>query len=101
MRICHIKRLAVFQRAFDQAQFWVPDLEPSQVLHVGDSLAADFCGARAFGFQSLLIDRSDNAKVTQYQDWLDAPDYPGKTPSDVESGTVPDLLAVKALLSSS
>ena len=30
---------------------------------------ADYCGARAFGFQALHLDRSDNARVTVYQDW--------------------------------
>ena len=34
----------------------------------------------------------------QYQDWLDAPDYPGKSERDIEQGTVKDLLAVKSLL---
>ena len=44
----------IFAEAFRQAQFWLPDLERDEVLHVGDSLACDFCGARAFGFQALL-----------------------------------------------
>ena len=35
--------------------------------------ACDFCGARAAGFQALLLARSDNPKVRVYQDWLDAP----------------------------
>ena len=44
----------IFAEAFRQAQFWLPDLERDEVLHVGDSLACDFCGARAFGFQALV-----------------------------------------------
>jgi len=89
---------AIFSKSFDQARFWMPDLEKHQVLHLGDSLAADLCGARAFGFQSLLVDRSSNPKVSQYQDWLDAPDYPGKSESDIAEGTVRDMIAVMDLL---
>lgn len=88
----------IFAAAFEQARFWVPDLQKDQVLHVGDSLEADFCGARAFGFQALLLDRSSNPRVTVYQDWLAAPDYPGKSEDDIARGTVKDLLAVKELL---
>jgi len=61
-------------------------------------MAADFCGARRFEFQSLLLDRSNNPRVTVYQDWLEAPDYPGKTPLDIEQGTVTDLLQIMPLL---
>ena len=60
--------------------------------------ASDFCGARAAGFQSLLLDRSGNPHVTQYQDWLSAPDYPGKSEADIAQGTVKDLNAVMELL---
>lgn len=38
-----------------------------QILHIGDNLAADFCGARRAGFQSLNLDRSGNSRVTVYQ----------------------------------
>lgn len=57
----------IFQKAFEQAQFWVPGIKKEEILHIGDSLEADFCGARAFGFQALLLDRSDNPRVTVYQ----------------------------------
>ena len=90
---------AMFEAAVEQARFWVgPDLRPEEVLHVGDSLACDFCGARAAGLQALLLDRSDNPKVTQFQDWLEAPDYPGKSEEDVRRHTVRDLTAVRDLL---
>ena len=88
----------IFASAFESAKFWMPDLEKDQVLHIGDSLEADFCGARAFGFQALLLDRSDNAKVTVYQDWLKGPDYPGKSQEDIADGTLKDLLALKRRL---
>ena len=89
----------LFQAALDQARFWVDDLQADEVLHIGDSLESDFCGARAFGFQSLRLDRSENPRVTQYQDWLDAPDYPGKTQEDIDAGTVKDFDTVRKLLS--
>jgi len=70
------------------------------VLHIGDSLACDFCGARAAGFQALLLDRSNNSKVTAYQDWVDGPDYEGKSEDDIRRGTVGSLHAVMDLLKS-
>ena len=88
----------IFDASFEQARFWLPDLERSEVLHVGDSLACDFCGARAAGFQALLLDRSANPKVTAYQDWIDGPDYPGKSEDDIRRGTVTSLLALRERL---
>ncbi len=32
--------------------------------------------------------------MTQYQDWLAAPDYPGKSEADISQGTVKDLIEV-------
>ena len=78
----------IFEDAFRQAQFWLPDLKRDEVLHVGDSLACDFCGARAFGFQALFLDRSANPNVVAYQDWVDAPDYEGKSEADIRACTV-------------
>ena len=45
----------IFDRTFSDAQFWHPELRRDEVLHIGDSLAADFCGARAAGFQALFL----------------------------------------------
>ena len=45
----------IFDRTFSEAQFWHPELRREEVLHIGDSLAADFCGARAAGFQALFL----------------------------------------------
>ena len=88
----------IFQVAFDAARFWVPDLEKDEVLHVGDSLACDFCGARAFGFQALFLDRSANPNVVAYQDWVDAPDYEGKSEADIRACTVTSLEDVLSAL---
>ena len=71
------------------------DLDRSEVLHVGDSLAADYCGSRAFGFQSLNLDRSSNAKVRVYQDWLTAPDFPGKSEEMIRASTISNLNGIK------
>ena len=92
---------ALFDASFEQARFWLPSgplLERSEVLHIGDSLACDYCGARAAGFQALLVDRSDHPKITAFQDWIDAPDYPGKSEADIRDGTVANLHAVVELL---
>ena len=88
----------IFERAYEEAQFWLGPLDKDEILHIGDSFEADYCGARAFGFQALHLDRSDNARVTVYQDWLQAPDYPGKSEDDIRENTVKDLSEVRALL---
>lgn len=90
---------AIFDATFEQAKFWVgPDLQRSQILHIGDSLEADYCGARAAGFQSLLLDRSNTPKVNKYQDWLDSYDYPGKSPQDIQNHTVNNFHEVVQML---
>lgn len=76
----------------------MPDLKRDEVLHVGDSLACDFCGAKAYGFQALFLDPSGDEKVVAYQDWVQAPEYPGKDAEDIDTGTVRSLADVVALV---
>merc|ERR1712045_391467 len=79
----------IFEEAYRQAEFWMPGIQRHEILHIGDSLESDFCGARAAGFQAVHLDRSESkVKVTKYQDWLQAPDYPGKSDEDIERWTV-------------
>jgi len=91
----------IFEDAFTNAKFWLddPSLAKDSILHIGDSYACDYCGARAYGFQALLLDRSDHPSVTAYQDWLEAPDYPGKSLEDVENNTITSLEEVASILS--
>mmetsp|Transcript_18175 Transcript_18175/g.17513 ORF Transcript_18175/g.17513 Transcript_18175/m.17513 type:complete len:122 (+) Transcript_18175:799-1164(+) len=88
----------IFDITYERAKVWTPDLKRDEILHIGDSMEADFCGAKAAGFQALLLDRSDNPRVTVYQDWLEGPDYPGKSETDIKEGTVKDLTAIIPLL---
>ena len=88
----------IFEAAYQQAKFWIPDLQKSEVLHIGDSYACDYAGARRYGFQALMLDRSDNPKVTAYVDWLEAPDYEGKSLEDVKENTITSLKEVVDLL---
>ncbi|KAJ1410109.1 HAD-like domain-containing protein [Ochromonadaceae sp. CCMP2298] len=89
----------IFDEAFRQASWWAresglaADLQRDQVLHVGDNFAADFCGARAAGFQALFLDRSHNPLVTSYRDYP-AVDYPGRSDEDIRSSTVTSLTEV-------
>lgn len=89
---------AIFERAYQEAQFWLGPLRKDEILHIGDSLAADFCGAKAFGFQALWLNRSGDARVDVFQDWLEAPKYPGKSEADIRQSTVTDLSQARALL---
>ena len=84
----------IFDAALEQARFWLPDLQRHEVLHIGDSLACDYCGARAAGMQAVLIDRSEHPKVTAFQDWIAAPDYPGKSEADIRGATARSLRGV-------
>jgi REG-2-like HAD superfamily hydrolase len=84
----------IFDDAFQQARFWIPDLLQSEILHIGDSLACDYCGAKAVGWQALLLDRSDHPNVTVYQDWITAPDYAGKSEEDIQQHTISNLMDV-------
>mmetsp|Transcript_121387 Transcript_121387/g.329625 ORF Transcript_121387/g.329625 Transcript_121387/m.329625 type:complete len:327 (+) Transcript_121387:52-1032(+) len=77
------------------------ELQPDQVLHVGDSLAADLCGPRAAGWLGVHVDRSSDPNVRVYQDWLEGPDYEGKSESDVRENTVFSLADVRLMLENS
>ena len=46
----------------------------------------------------IITDRSGNSRVTAYQDWLQGPDYPGKSNEDLLLHTIKDLNEVKELL---
>ena len=90
----------IFEDALQKARFWLgdPNLSKDEILHIGDSHACDYCGAKAYGFQALLLDRSDHPSVTAYQDWLEAPDYEGKSLEDVEMNTITSLEEVAGIL---
>ena len=81
----------IFDATYQAAKYWIPDLQPHQILHVGDSFACDYCGAKAYGFQALLLDRRDNPNIIVYQDWIDAPDYIGKSEEDLACNTITNL----------
>ena len=88
----------IFAATLERAQFWMPDLRKEEILHIGDSYEADYCGAKAFGFQALLLDRSNNPSVAKYQTWLEAPDYPNKSLQDVQENTISSLDEVASRL---
>ena len=81
----------IFDATYQAAKHWIPDLQPHQVLHIGDSFACDYCGAKAYGFQALLLDRSEYPNIVAYQDWIDAPDYIGKCEDDLAFNTITNL----------
>ncbi|CAJ1407220.1 unnamed protein product [Effrenium voratum] len=87
----------IFVETYREASFWVEGVKREEILHVGDGLAADFCGARAAGLQAVLLDRGEG-KQAQYQDWLEGPDYQGKSEEDIRNWTLQDLGQVKDLI---
>ncbi|KAL9189849.1 hypothetical protein ACHAXT_009524 [Thalassiosira profunda] len=88
----------IFDASFRQALFWIPDLQKEEILHIGDSYECDYCGARRYGFQALLLDRSDNPSVQKYQDWMEAVEYEGKSLEDVSANTITSLEEVAKFL---
>ena len=91
----------IFEAFHQAALFWQPNLKKEEILHIGDNFSTDYCGARAAGFHALHLDRSKNPRVTNYQDWVKAPDYPGKSTEDIERNTIQDFSQLKQLISSS
>lgn len=90
--------LPIFEAAFEIAKDSLPDLQRCEVLHIGNDFASDYCGARAAGFQAILVDRSLNSRVHRYEDWYEAPYYDGKDPSDLKHHTVRSLLEVQDVI---
>jgi REG-2-like HAD superfamily hydrolase len=92
----------MYDEVFELSKEWLPDLtDRSQILHIGDSLAADYCGSKAAGFQALHLDRSTNRNVVVYQDWLREGFYLGKSEAEIEQNTVQNLNEVRELLTAS
>lgn len=91
-------QIEFFDKVFLEASKFTPNLQRSEVLHVGDNLATDFCGARAAGFQAIFLDRTSNPRATIYQDWLEGPNYQGKCEEDILSHTVKDFNEIRLLL---
>ncbi|CAJ1944349.1 unnamed protein product [Cylindrotheca closterium] len=89
---------AIFDKSYQSAKFWIPDLQKDEILHIGDSYACDYCGAKAYGFQALMLDRSSHPAVMAYQDWVKGPDYPGKTLEEVQDNTITSLEEVVKML---
>lgn len=95
---CEKPEPEIFEEGYNQAKFWLPDLEKNEILHIGDSYECDYCGSRAYGFQSLYLDRSYNKSVTKYQNWVKGPSFKNKSNENIENYTVKDFYGVRDLL---
>eukprot|EP00756_Hemistasia_phaeocysticola_P060514 Hpha_TRINITY_DN4093_c0_g1::TRINITY_DN4093_c0_g1_i1::g.63605::m.63605 len=71
---------AIFESALAACRSLDSSIGAENVLHIGDNYTTDYCGARAFGMQALLLDRGHDH--LRYQTWLTAPDYEGKTDTE-------------------
>ena len=89
----------IFNQSYELGRYWVgEDLKRSEILHIGDSTEADLCGAKAAGFQALVLDRTSDPRVSKYQDWLVGPDYAGKSEEDIKQCTINALHDAASLL---
>ena len=89
----------IFEETLKLARFHLGEhLEKSEVLHIGDSLEADYFGAKSFGFQALFLDRSGNQKVTQYSNLYESLHYDGKSEEDIANNTVTNFSQVQSIL---
>lgn len=50
----------IFQRAYDEILHYHNGIEKYEVLHIGNDIIEDYEGARSFGFQSLLLNRTNS-----------------------------------------
>eukprot|EP01084_Bolivina_argentea_P158216 275636_1 len=74
------------------------NIKPYEILHIGDNFATDYCGAKAYGWNALNLDRSKDPMIQQYQDWIIGPDYEGKSEQEIVSNTVGGLDEVRQRL---
>mmetsp|Transcript_11906 Transcript_11906/g.31466 ORF Transcript_11906/g.31466 Transcript_11906/m.31466 type:complete len:315 (-) Transcript_11906:134-1078(-) len=73
-------------------------IQPHEILHVGDGMESDLCGPKACGWQAIHLDRSGDANVRQYQDWLVGPEYPGKCGEDIGRHTATSFAEIRRQL---
>ena len=67
------------------------EIKKDEILHIGDNFATDYCGAKAYGWNALNLDRSRDPNIRQYQDWIVGPDYDGKSEEEILANTVGSL----------
>ena len=74
------------------------EIKKDEILHIGDNFATDYCGAKAYGWNALNLDRSRDPNIRQYQDWIVGPDYEGKSEEEILANTVSSLDEVRQRL---
>ena len=82
-----------FEKLFDGGE-----VKMNEILHIGDNFATDYCGAKAYGWKALNLDRSRDPNIRQYQDWIVGPDYDGKSEEEILANTVSSLDEVRQRL---
>lgn len=75
------------------------DLKKEHILHIGNDFEADFCGARAAGYQALFIDRDCSFRSGESRCADKGIDYPGRSAEDIERHRITSLRQVIDLLS--
>jgi FMN phosphatase YigB (HAD superfamily) len=58
---CDKPSLGIFNKTFSSVRSLIPDIQKSQILHIGSSIPNDYVAARDFGFKALLLDRTGTA----------------------------------------
>ena len=92
---------AIFDAAYENAKFWIPNLKRHEILHIGDDVIADYCGAKAAGFQAILLNGNKNTLQLSLENsisWKDSNDYVDKSIPDVIASTVENLSEVRQIL---
>jgi REG-2-like HAD superfamily hydrolase len=89
----------IFDEAYKKAKFFNENLKKDEILHIGDEINSDFCGAKSYGFQALFINR--NKTDFDEEVWLKSKNYDGKCKEDLQACSVDNLIELKNLLKKS
>lgn len=82
----------IFELSFMRAKYWCSSLDRrEEILHIGDEMNADFCGARAAGFQALLLNRKKKPIDVLHKEWKSGSSYPGKDAESIEDFVISSL----------
>jgi putative hydrolase of the HAD superfamily len=59
--------IGMFDKVFESVRYFIPDIQRDEILHIGDDIKADYCGAKAAGFQALFLrrDLTDLNKISE------------------------------------
>lgn len=80
----------LWEYVFKTVQSRIPNIKRNEILHIGDDVISDYCGARSAGFQALHLQRDiDSVDISSILRTFQAgPHYDGKNDDDFNRHTI-------------